>query len=176
MPVDIYCSDQRKDLGSNNLQLCKNCHEQINFLSYGEGETEWYKVILRKAENRDYAESELRSDGYTMDWNQVSKAYRYIRGFVCENCGLNLSNKHNQFFCEVHHINNIKTDNSIGNLRCLCVKCHSQVDERHRSNYASGYGKSKLNQFEIYFSDWQYRSYPFKQFQGNLLIILFSLD
>lgn len=153
MPVYIYCSDQRKDLGAKHLDLCNNCHEQINFLSYGEGEREWYEVILQKAENRDYTENDLRSDGYTMDWNQVSKAYRHVKSFVCEVCGLNLSDKYLQYFCEVHHINNIKTDNSFGNLKCLCIKCHSEVDDKHQANYSSGYSKSKLSQFEIYFSD-----------------------
>lgn len=153
MPVEIYCSDQRRSLGAKHLDLCLNCHEQINFLSYGDGRMEWYKVILKKAENRDYLEEDLRIDGYTMDWNQVSKAYRHVKGFVCEVCGLNLSDRHPRFFCEAHHINKIKTDNSFENLKCLCVKCHSQVDEIHRSNYSTGNGKRKLNLFKIYFND-----------------------
>ncbi|MDZ7694882.1 MAG: hypothetical protein U5K69_27815 [Balneolaceae bacterium] len=158
MPVNIYCTDQRKDLGPKNLELCKNCHRQVNFYSYGDDQTDWFDVILKKGENRDYTEDDLRFDGYTRDWRQVSKAYRYKRGFICETCGIDLSDRRMEWFCEVHHIDNDKTNNTLNNLKCLCVKCHSNVDDKHRSNYSEGKNKDKLKQFDIYFPDWNSRA------------------
>lgn len=146
MPVEIYCTDQRRNLGKNNLKLCGDCHNEINYFSLGDSETDWFDAILKKAENRNYAQEDRRRDGYTKDWKQISKAYRYKKGFICEECGIDLSNKNHQYFCEVHHKSK-KTDNSLKSLECLCIKCHSEKDMTHTENYSSGNNKIKLNQF-----------------------------
>ena len=112
MPVDIYCIDQRRNLGPKNLVLCKNCMREINFYSFGTSETEWYDVILNKARNRNYDENDIRLDGYTRDWNHVSKAYRYKKNFICEQCGIDLSKRRAEFFCEVHHRDKNRKNNS----------------------------------------------------------------
>lgn len=151
MPVKVYCIDQRMDLGEHDLELCQNCQRDLNFFSYGDENTDWYDVILKKAASRDYTENDLRFDGYTRDWNQVSKAYRFKKGFVCESCNIDLSERRAEWFCEVHHKDYDKTNNSLENLSCLCVRCHASVNERHRQNYADGKNRTKLNQFNIHF-------------------------
>lgn len=158
MPVNIYCTDQRKYLGEKNLDLCRNCQREIDFFSFGTEETEWYDVILKKADNRDYSKNDLRYDGYTRDWKQVSKAYRFKRNFVCESCGIDLSDRRKEWFCEVHHIDHDKTNNTPQNLECLCVKCHANVDDKHRTNYSEDKNKTKLKQFNIYFPNWDSKS------------------
>ena len=147
MPVEIYCKDQHRDIGKKNLDLCKDCHNEINYFSLGDAETNWFDVILKKAENRNYKQEDRRRDCYTKDWKQISKAYRYKKGFICEVCGIDLSNKSYQYFCEVHHKNK-KTDNSLEDLECLCIKCHSEKDKTHIENYSSGNNKKKLNLFK----------------------------
>ena len=149
MPVEIYCIDQRINLGAQHLELCKNCIRKINFFSFGTSDLKWYDVILKNAGNRNYTNEDLRLDGYTRDWNHVSKAYRFKNDFTCETCGVNLSSRKAEFFCEVHHKDKNKTNNSPENLECLCVKCHA---EQHIQNYSSGKNKAKLEQFELQFS------------------------
>lgn len=151
MPVEIYCINQRISLGANNLDLCKNCIKKINLYSMGTSDIEWFDVILSKADSREYGSNNIRFDGYTRDWGHVSKAYRFKHGFICEECGIDMSQRKAEFFCEVHHIDGNKINNKTENLKCLCVKCHSNVDERHRINYSKDQNLMKLNQFKMLF-------------------------
>lgn len=151
MPVKVYCIDQRKSLGKLRLELCKHCQRQINFLSLDTDDVKWFDIILKKAEERAYALEDLRMDGYTRDWNHVSKALRFKKGFICEKCGIDLSERRAEFFCEVHHVDGEKMNNKPSNLKCLCIQCHSNVDSNHKSNYSNGKNKLKLNQFKLQF-------------------------
>ena len=38
-------------------------------------------------------------------------------------------------FMQTHHKNGDKTDNRDSYLECLCIKCHSEVDDTHRRNF-----------------------------------------
>ena len=74
----------------------------------------------------------------------------YIREkhqYVCENCGVIL-NGFNKRFLEVHHINGNKLDNREYNLKCLCIRCHSEIDKRHKENYqVSRSNRIRLQQY-----------------------------
>ncbi|HCI71706.1 MAG TPA: hypothetical protein DF712_14585 [Balneola sp.] len=153
MPVDIYCINQRKNLGPQNLDLCRNCINTVNFNSISTPDTPWFDIILAKADSREYTSDDLRIDGYTKDWGHVSKAYRTKQNYVCEECEIDLSERRAEFFCEVHHIDGNKSNNSLKNLRCLCVNCHSQVDKKHRRNYSKEPNLMKLNQFKTLFGN-----------------------
>lgn len=72
--------------------------------------------------------------GYVKDWQKISEFIREKNEFVCEHCGAILYG-FNKRFLEVHHINGNKLDNREYNLKCLCIKCHSEIDERHKKNY-----------------------------------------
>ena len=119
MPVDIYCINQRKNLGPQNLDLCRNCINTVNFNSISTPDTPSF-------------------DRYAV---------------VCEECEIDLSERRAEFFCEVHHIDGNKSNNSLKNLRCLCVNCHSQVDKKHRRNYSKEPNLMKLNQFKTLFGN-----------------------
>lgn len=153
MPVNIYCINQRKSLGLQNLDLCKNCIKEVNLYLMGTAEIEWFDVILDKANNRDYKENDLRSDGYTRDWGHISRAYRSKQGFMCEECSIDLSERRAEFFCEVHHIDGNKSNNNSDNLKSLCISCHSNVDKWHRKNYSKDQNLMKLNQFKLLFDN-----------------------
>ncbi|MAL19438.1 MAG: hypothetical protein CL670_04635 [Balneola sp.] len=150
MPVEIYCIDQRESLGKIDLELCKNCIKESNLSVFGSGDFAWYDVILSKSNDRDYSKDELRNDGYTLDWNHVSKAYRAKNHYICEECGIKLKARKAEFFCEVHHIDANKQNNSINNLKCLCVQCHSEVDKVHKRNYSKGRNLEKLKNFKVF--------------------------
>ncbi|MOA18317.1 hypothetical protein D3C78_1386270 [compost metagenome] len=66
--------------------------------------------------------NEDASLGYTSDWADISKATREQAGYVCSDCGVDLSS--HRHLCHTHHINRVKTDNRPENLQVLCMDCH----------------------------------------------------
>ena len=75
--------------------------------------------------------------GYTKDWPKISKAYRELKNYTCENCRVQILNGFDLQYLHVHHIDGNKENNSKQNLRCLCVKCHSMVDQLHKRNFST---------------------------------------
>jgi hypothetical protein len=61
---------------------------------------------------------------YTPDWKQISEEYRSKKSYRCEYCCIDLNQYPN--LLHVHHVNGIKNDNQVGNLRALCVACHRE--------------------------------------------------
>lgn len=77
--------------------------------------------------NRGYVYNSKRfnpnKNVYVSDWKDISWKVRSERGFVCEDCGVNLSGS--TWLLHTHHRNRKKSDNCDQNLRALCVECHS---------------------------------------------------
>lgn len=72
-----------------------------------------------------YRESDhLPLNNYQKNWSAISYQYRKSKNWFCESCG-NLFDK-NKSNLHVHHINGIKSDNDLGNLRALCYTCHAK--------------------------------------------------
>lgn len=63
-------------------------------------------------------------NNYQKDWNFISYSYRKSKNWRCESC--NKTFEKNKGELHVHHINGIKSDNNLANLRSLCYTCHSQ--------------------------------------------------
>ena len=87
-------------------------------------------------------------NGYTRDWKRISDAFRKKKEFRCEKCGWQPDNDFDKRFIQVHHKSGIKVDNSESNLLCLCIECHSKMDERHRENFSTGANKIQLEAFK----------------------------
>ncbi|WPU32705.1 HNH endonuclease [Pseudoalteromonas piscicida] len=49
---------------------------------------------------------------------------KLVDHYTCEQCGVELSQY--KRLLHTHHINGVKTDNSISNLRALCLDCHKK--------------------------------------------------
>ena len=85
--------------------------------------------------------------GYTKDWEAVSRAYRTKKDFSCEACGLHIENELDRMYLHTHHINGNKIDNREHNLRCLCVRCHANVDENHQQRLTTGANRVIYDEF-----------------------------
>ncbi|WP_180168582.1 HNH endonuclease [Acinetobacter sp. YH01003] len=125
------------------LDVCKYCLEKIQWKQYTKTmsheekqfivenfdlkefyqtfEPQFYtdfKGILYKEEDRSPVNI------YQKDWGYISYRYRKSKNWHCELC--KKSFEKNKAYLHVHHINGIKSDNNLANLRALCYVCHSK--------------------------------------------------
>ena len=85
--------------------------------------------------------------GYTKNWERISRDYREKKGYVCEKCGEKITNPFDFHFMHVHHKNGKKADNKESNLQCLCIECHSKIDNVHKERWTKGSNKILLDEF-----------------------------
>ena len=138
LPAPVYDRGKEKELGPQVLEMCVNC-KAMSFYSIDDLEGEVIDYVSKHPR-------ELRRDGYHKMWRQFSKAIRSRRQWQCEACHLDLRN--DIVNLEVHHEDRNPANNDPTNLKSLCVKCHSEVDAHHRSNYSKGLNKIKLDRFK----------------------------
>lgn len=141
------------------LGLCSKCKQSLlendNLFEKGSGEnitdTDEFHRLLDKSE---IAQEGIQVGilGYVKGKERISKQYRNKMKYTCEKCGIKPKTRMHNRFWHTHHINGDKTINTEDNLQCLCIKCHANVDQRHKENFSTGSMKIELENFiKIYF-------------------------
>lgn len=162
---DIIERKTGKEFKNVSLSLCGYCRNMLHNMQteelFGEDmvgvktmlinsvcNTEGFYDALGGEEQNEMPEQfDIDMFGYVKDWQKISVYIRKKRQYVCGNCGVIL-NGFNKRFLEVHHINGNKLDNREYNLQCLCIKCHSEIDGRHKENYQVSRGnRTRLQQY-----------------------------
>lgn len=143
--------DNNTDKLVDDLPLCKYC-ERMVAQEYQDMHSKEFVEILREASDNSQENIggtvEVDIFGYTKDWETISRAYREKCDYTCEECGIHIDEPYDHYYMHVHHINGDKMNNREANLKCLCIRCHSQVDESHQYNFSKGANQVLLRLFE----------------------------
>lgn len=138
-PVPVRNIDNAyKEEMVDQLPLCQNCSNRIR--QYGYVNSSQFVDLLRQARGCEEEPEVQEVDifGYTKDWDNISRNYREFHEYACEECGLVIDDLFDRQYIHVHHMDGNKLNNKESNLRCLCLRCHAEVDERHWKNLTTG--------------------------------------
>ncbi|MDN3652311.1 HNH endonuclease signature motif containing protein [Thalassotalea ponticola] len=122
--------------GSADLKVCKNCLSKLNYQGYGGFSGYQKKEIFNRFNFEEFFKTyssyfsslppkkSTAVDKYTPDWPTISSRLKSENNHTCEQCGINLSDYKN--LLHVHHVDGVKSNNSIKNLRVVCADCHKK--------------------------------------------------
>lgn len=135
-----------------NLPLCKYCQQMMNMNQTMASNS--FVELLKNVDGSHNKNSGTKGGkvdidifGYTRDWEELSQRIREERNFTCEHCGIHIEEMSDRYYIHVHHVNGNKADNRSANLKCLCIRCHSRVDDKHRLNFSRPANKFCLDDF-----------------------------
>jgi hypothetical protein len=133
-----------------NLSLCGNCERQSSIDEYSD--TEGFFSLLDQQEVEETTrEIQLDIFGRPLEWDNISKEYRKEQSYTCENCGFGgemLESRKDREFIHTDHIVAWELANMRrNNLQCLCILCHSQKDDVHKTNFSKPGMKKRIQRF-----------------------------
>ncbi len=78
--------------------------------------------------------------GYSKGWHKIAREFKERNGWICGDCGVNLSQNKYHEIIHAHHIDGVKYDERDKNLKCLCIVCHAkQPRHGHMKHNADKY-------------------------------------
>ena len=132
----------------DDLPLCSFCAEIMKRQFQSDMTSDDFVEVLKAAGEATEEESkEVDIFGYVKEWPKISEAKRELENYTCEQCGYQANNAFDRRFIQVHHIDGNKLNNKKENLKCLCIRCHANVDQRHKQNFSKGYNADMLAEF-----------------------------
>lgn len=155
-----YDQYQGKDVSFDaELKVCINCLKRVNYKNYRYARNArnqiWHPFSIPDFFNaystsfkhlpRDLGERKP-GKGYTEDWEQVSAEVRHQAKYCCDECLVDLSD--HKHVLHVHHVNGVKHDNRLSNLRALCADCHRK-QPMHGHMFVSSSVMSIISVFDV---------------------------
>ena len=65
---------------------------------------------------------------YVENWNKISKKIKEMCNYKCESCAVDCSIQNLKRFLHTHHVDANKQNNTLENLKVLCIECHAEED------------------------------------------------
>lgn len=146
----LNIDDNNSKVNVDDLPLCSFCADIMKRQFKSNMNSNDFVEILKAAGEATEEESkEVDVFGYVKEWPKISEAKREIENYTCEKCGYQANNIFDRRFIQVHHIDGNKLNNKKENLKCLCIRCHANVDQRHKQNFSRGANADILNEFIV---------------------------
>ncbi len=137
--VDVFNIDTNNKEKDIKLEICQYCFHQLN-----NSAPKTTEEFLDSELFREYNNDPLDMYKYPKhNWKLISQRFREKYQSCCQECGY-AEKKSN---LEVHHINKIKTDCKLENLKTLCKLCHYVAHIKDKSNMHRRASQSKVKSF-----------------------------
>ncbi len=144
----------RQEVENAKLNLCSNC---TRILREKTGEavsnTEEFHNLLDLNDNEIENNQDQETDIYNrpLNWRVISRAYKLEQDYTCEECNFGADDFYSNYdkrHIHTHHINsNELQDTHRNNLKALCILCHYNQDDNHKSNFEKSRIRKELFSF-----------------------------
>jgi hypothetical protein len=134
------------------LTVCKNCLTNLNYKGYSSityaTKMKVFSSFDLKEYFKDYENVEqglfdfenevnVPINTYNPNFKKRSFEFRKSKGFICQECKIDLSAHHK--YLHVHHIDGNKSNDNPYNLKAVCIGCHSKESHHARLKYHPDY-------------------------------------
>jgi len=131
--IDKYSGRYHKEDSLYKLNVCINCLKKLrntyphdSLFSYRRFDLDQFLTgyNTKHIKRPQYSEKTIPKDKYSENWSDISNKMRSRAEYKCSKC--HESYKDDKAQLHVHHIDGVKWNNNINNLKVLCIDCHSK--------------------------------------------------
>lgn len=152
--VTITQRGTRIEYENELLNLCSKCSEIIhqNHIEHIGSTNDFHNQLDlndKKVENNENQETDIYDR--PLNWRPISRAYKLEQNYTCEECnfgGNDFYSNYDKRHIHTHHIKSNELQNTHrNNLKALCILCHYNQDDHHKSNFEKPRIKKELLSF-----------------------------
>jgi len=141
---DLIDKTSRKIYEDEKLEYCRYCSKEV--LDDIKDTQDFFDSLDKSEQQSENIEVDIF--GYVRGKEKISNDYRRSQNYICESCSIKPKNNLHKRWWHTHHIDGDKTNNILQNLKCLCILCHSNIDNRHKENFQKGAMHSQVKFFK----------------------------